>query len=713
MMKSEMRTFCDEYTDKLAPFSSTLKNALEKMPEYEADTVTEQWRLRLQEVCHRAETLNDKIVQQHAYLLIFGPLKSGKSTLMNAISGSYVSEVSSLPAYPALVYVRHGEDRAFRATTYSGRKIEFEDSQSMSEKVSEGHEELARRILEIEHGGEAFDPQKHFPDAIRRMDIQTSAEALAESGSVLVDTPGLYTRMRFGYDVMTRDFRDTASCAIFVVKSDNLFFEKVFEEFNELLGHFSRIFLVVNIDSSKRDLSANGSLEPSLESREPEAIVEAFQSLAMSAPLREAYEKGSLNVYPIDLLEAASKRLKLKAGDSEAEDSSQPDKEGFNPFLNDLTEYLNSSDYLREFIHDSLRVGENLQDEVDDVVSGEAAEKLESEASQGRKRLDEANTRLKALNELDNIDWKSAFSDVQLEKDRLLQEYKSKDRSELVLSMNEALGQWLDSDETLRSLRDNYLHPLIEKEAAKDAKSTLDQLRSMMTTKNGGARLSTEESQALERAGLHIDEIVPRLLQELSTEETPGAPSLELAPEEVPIKRSVLDILLFRNNKSVRERFFGRDGTVAVPSISKQKRISGKQLESLRDKITSYPQTDFPEIQQDYINRILGVYIEKLSQSLKDKRDSLQSEWLQQRTECEQQLNANREIQKLFEGLSAANAEFIQAVETLRDQYGTALDFDVQAAPGALSGDEPEPVENSEYPEEIPVLDDEDIYNAR
>ncbi|HHX83569.1 MAG TPA: hypothetical protein GX696_11390, partial [Pseudomonadaceae bacterium] len=357
MVKTEMRAFCNDYAEKLEPFSSTLSSALGRMPQQHATPLLDQWRLRLQEVCHRAETLSDKIGQQHAFLLIFGPLKSGKSTLMNAISGAYVSEVSSLPAYPALVYVRHGEERAFRATTYAGDKIEFESSQAMADKVSHGHEELAQRILEVERNGEAFDPQRHFPEAIRRMDVETPAEALAESGSVLVDTPGLYTRMRFGYDVMTRDFRDTASCAIFVVKSDNLFFEKVFEEFNELLGHFSRIFLVVNIDGSKRDLSADGSLEPSLESREPQAIVEAFQSLAMSAPLREAYEKGNLNVYPIDLLESASRRLKSQAGVEQGEDAEVPQNEGFSRFLNDLTEYLNSSDYHREFIYDTLRVG--------------------------------------------------------------------------------------------------------------------------------------------------------------------------------------------------------------------------------------------------------------------------------------------------------------------------------------------------------------------
>ena len=53
-------------------------------------------------------------------MLLFGPLKSGKSTLMNAIAHEYVSEVSSLPAYPCMVFVSHGATRCFDVTRYSG-----------------------------------------------------------------------------------------------------------------------------------------------------------------------------------------------------------------------------------------------------------------------------------------------------------------------------------------------------------------------------------------------------------------------------------------------------------------------------------------------------------------------------------------------------------------------------------------------------------------
>ena len=77
----------------------------------------------LNDIRARLRSLVEKLANQQAYLLIFGPLKSGKSTLMNAISGAYVSEVTSLPGYPCLVFVRHAEEPHFSVTRYNGREI--------------------------------------------------------------------------------------------------------------------------------------------------------------------------------------------------------------------------------------------------------------------------------------------------------------------------------------------------------------------------------------------------------------------------------------------------------------------------------------------------------------------------------------------------------------------------------------------------------------
>ncbi|HTF15562.1 MAG TPA: dynamin family protein, partial [Burkholderiales bacterium] len=311
----------------------------------------------------RLRSLTDKLENQHAYLLIFGPLKSGKSTLMNAISGAYVSEVTSLPGYPCLVFVQDSDSARYSVTRYNGRESVFASGLELKSVVEDAHRALADQIRAAEEREEAFDPGTSFPEAIRRVDIKLPVPALGESAMVLVDTPGLYSRMNFGYDVLTREFRHSAACAVFVVKTDNLFLEQVFAEFTQLLGLFSRIFIVVNVDVSKRDLAPDGSLRPSAESENPERVLEAFKTLSMAGPLRAAYDSGRVRIHAVDLLHAASTSLSRADGN----DFRLPT---FDAFQNELTEYLNSTDYTREFIRDSLRQARTLCGEMQATISG-------------------------------------------------------------------------------------------------------------------------------------------------------------------------------------------------------------------------------------------------------------------------------------------------------------------------------------------------------
>ena len=306
-MKTEISNFCTVCSQSLATIPGAIEKAAAQF-ESAGDTLRTPLAT-LNDLRARLKSLTDKLENQHAYLLIFGPLKSGKSTLMNAVSGAYVSEVTSLPGYPCLVFVQHAEAIRYSTTRYNGRETVFANGQELGDMMEESHQLLAVRIRKAEEQGVQFDPRKDFPDALRRVDIKLPVPSLGESAMVLVDTPGLYSRMNFGYDVLTREFRDSAACAVFVVKTDNLFLEQVFAEFNQLLGLFSRIFIVVNVDASKRDLAPDGTLRPSAESENPKRVVEAFKTLSMTGPLRAAYDQGRVRIHAVDLLSAAALRL--------------------------------------------------------------------------------------------------------------------------------------------------------------------------------------------------------------------------------------------------------------------------------------------------------------------------------------------------------------------------------------------------------------------
>ena len=253
-MRTVLSEFCEAFENELRPILDPVQQAAEALAGAPEDVPAKRVLPALRDLRHQISALIDKVAEQQAYVLIFGPVKSGKSTFMNALSAAYVSEVTCLPAYPCMVYVSHSDEPGFKVTHYDGREAAFTHRDALREIVADGHYQLTRRIREAELAGETFDPAVHMPDAIRKVDIKLDIPDLAQSGAVLVDTPGLYTRMKFGYDRMTRDFRNAAACAIFIVKTDNLFLEQVFDEFGELLELFSRIFLVVNLDSTKKEI---------------------------------------------------------------------------------------------------------------------------------------------------------------------------------------------------------------------------------------------------------------------------------------------------------------------------------------------------------------------------------------------------------------------------------------------------------------------------
>ena len=289
-MRTLLSQFCEEFGQVAKPLIDPLTAASDTLTAVGASTPVREILPDLLDSAHQLRSLAQKVEEQQAYVLIFGPLKSGKSTLMNAIAASYVSEVTTLPAYPCMVFVSYSEQREYQIERYNGRVDTLHDQAALRMHVNRAHNDLAENIREVERTGADFDPGTHFPDAIRRIDVRVPAQQLKESGTVVVDTPGLYTKMKFGYSRMTKEFRNTATCAIFVVKTDNLFLEQVFDEFHQLLEIFSRIFLVVNLDTTKKDLRPDGSLVPSLESEDPLRLIEAFENLSMNTSLKEAAE---------------------------------------------------------------------------------------------------------------------------------------------------------------------------------------------------------------------------------------------------------------------------------------------------------------------------------------------------------------------------------------------------------------------------------------
>ncbi|MEM0965957.1 MAG: dynamin family protein [Verrucomicrobiota bacterium] len=584
-MKTEIRDFCSSLASALKPFQQSVDQAMPEIHKASNSFDLGDLLNGLNTDRQEMEKVLDQVLSEEAYLLIFGPLKSGKSTLMNAISGFYVSEVSSLPAYPCLVYVRHSETPQFSLSRYAGTTTSFPDNSTLQQVIRDSHSDLAQAIKETEDNGETFDPETHSQNAIRRVDIGLTATELDQGAAVLVDTPGLYAKMKFGYDRMTREFRDRAACAIFVVKADNLFLEPVFDEFNDLLSNFSRIFLVVNIDHSKKDLEPDGRLRPSLESTDPEQIVEAFRSLAINTTIRRAFEEGRLQVYPIDLLHSAQKILSKDSLGTEESDGGSG-HERFQALSDDLEEYLNGSDYVREFKSDTFRRVDRFEGGLETHLGKGASDHFDAMKMAVQKRVENANTRVSSVDVLREVDWNVLFADAMDEHDKVLRSDAERYLNRLTSRVSEVVDAWFESDESLLQLEKDRLEPLLEREALGIMEESRHRMRVLLSAPNAGAKFSPDEVGALLFLDIDLNQRLAQEIGEIESTSIPPTADVSVDSSQIPVKRAFGDFLLFRSGARVRKAFFG-------PAASPSKKIAPEQKEKRLGSVGRQHLTDY------------------------------------------------------------------------------------------------------------------------
>ncbi len=547
-MLTQLGAFSDRFDALVRPALQPLDRALAALAAADADVPGKAIQGPLRELRSQLQALCDKVREQQAYVLLFGPLKSGKSTLMNALAGAYVSEVSSLPAYPCLVFVGAGERREYVATRYDGSTQSWNDARAFADDLGRAHVELAQALRAAEQKGVDFEPQERFPQAIRRVDVRVPASELASTGATLVDTPGLYTRMRFGYDRMTREFRNAAACAVFVVRSDTLFLEQAFAEFHQLLALFSRVYLVVNVDSHKRDLSPDGKLVPSLEQTQPERVLQAFESLAMTAPLQQARAEGRLRLFACDLQRAASAALQGGGAAAPAD---------FAAFQQDLRGFLASAEYLAAFLRDALQRARALLSDAGILLASADVQRLRQGLATCDDKLAWTGEEERGLQQALAHDLAPAFAPLASEITATAARIGQDAGARLLRGLGAAVDTWFLSGHSLQALAREQWQPLVDEFRAEAAATARRAVEAQLSQERFGLALPAGVAELLRRAGVDARAELLRALDRLGAMAWPEAAQLRLDVGAIPLRRSVVDLVTFRSGDRVRERLFG------------------------------------------------------------------------------------------------------------------------------------------------------------
>ncbi len=686
-MRTLLSHFCEEFGEVVRPLLTPLESSTDSLSSSPPTVPVHKLLPGLRESRHQLRALADKVEEQQAYVLIFGPLKSGKSTLMNAVATSYVSEVTTLPAYPCMVFVAHAEKREYVLTQYNGQQETLHDPAALRMHINRAHNDLAERIREIEQTGADFEPSVHYPEAIRRLDVRVPAPHLGASGTVLVDTPGLYTRMKFGYDRMTREFRDSAACAVFVVKTDNLFLEQVFNEFNQLLELFSRIFLVVNLDTTKKDLRPDGSLVPSLESEDPLRIIEAFENLSMSSPIKTAAEEGRLKIYPADLMNAASRRLRdgIDGPGSSAEtpDSAAPGNQAdFEGFLGDLTEYLNSSDYLAAFLGDSLRHARNLVEQIGVHLHDDSVQDLQQHVAELEQRRDAAQARQSRLEQLLTHPWADAFGGL----DHRLEDAASSSETDLpdctVRSLAGEVAQWFEQDSSLKTLEEDAIPGVLRTCQQELISSMMAGLRRSNHQQAPGVPVPDAILAQAAASGIDLKALAKAAVDEIDASQAIEHATLPLHKRPTPVRKGFWDWVMFRGQDKVRERMFGPKGSNKLNRVAKQKRLGEAGRRFMQGETTDFVHDFFPRtserlaqwIAQSYAHHLVKGVLGAIESAAATSRSELSSV----QSELEQVADLSRSVEQLEQAVTTTSAQLEELTQRYGDTNPSMLELPVE-----------------------------------
>ncbi len=681
-MRTLLARFCEEFDEAVRPVLAPVEQATAQLAATKANLDAKRVLPQLRDLAHQVQVLIDKVAQQQAYVLIFGPLKSGKSTFMNAMCAAYVSEVTCLPAYPCMVYVSHAEEPQFVVTRYSANRETYTDQDRMHALVAEAHEKLNSRIQEVEATGEGFDPAVHMPEAIRRIDVKVPAGDLKQSGAVLVDTPGLYSRMKFGYDRMTRDFRDAAACAIFIVKTDNLFLEQVFNEFQELLDLFSRIFLIVNIDSTKKDLAPDGRLRPSLEHKDPSRIIQAFETLAMTGPLKEAADENRLQIYPVDLLGSASARIRHAHGDEpdldEGEVSDQHDttrvRESFDHVLGELTDYLNSNDYLKAFLMDSLRRADTLMNEMATIAESDAVTSLDEGVARLQAQRDQAHARVEAVRRLQMIDWRGKAADLQEALTDAARHRTAELEQHAVDRLATDLDAWFASDRSLKSLNEDGLTPLFRRTHESMVRVVGEAVDRLMGTRPGGLAVDTRTLDDLRTAGLDLTTLGRELASPLKPGPDAARVHSDLTTGSIPIGRRLIDWITFRSQASMRRKVLGpaENPDLTIPQPVKERRLGQPAREAMQDTGREQINAMTAEATEKLPAQVAHRYAAAIKDRLAKDLDRLDKAADADRRTADQHLEEAKRLQSSVRKMRAQVEDTREGVQSLTHRFGEA-----------------------------------------
>jgi dynamin family protein len=180
------------------------------------------------------DALLAEFTRRRVRIALYGEVKAGKSTLLNAVAGAPLSPVAFDPLTSVPVRVTHGSSTTWKVG----------DRQVSS--VAELERLMRDGAVEPATNGHALPPE---------VVVETNLELLELGGQVdLLDTPGVGSEARF--DAVTAEAMRSLDAVVVVVRYPALFTQFTRQLMEALESDIGKLFVVWNLDAGCAELTA-------------------------------------------------------------------------------------------------------------------------------------------------------------------------------------------------------------------------------------------------------------------------------------------------------------------------------------------------------------------------------------------------------------------------------------------------------------------------
>ncbi|MFT7542839.1 MAG: hypothetical protein ACI9K5_003821, partial [Gammaproteobacteria bacterium] len=278
MHRSQFSSFSESLGASLAPLLVSLQDCGRLVADLDG-AVTQRVAKSMLSVRSVLEETLVEASERRPHLLVAGPPKSGKSTLMVALARNYVTKVSDQPTLPAPVRVTHAPAWSVVLVRNDGTQELFKEPARARIEIQTAHRSWADGVRRAELARQEFDPRGTLPRGVRLVELQAPARALAESRLALVEVPHIPLELSLAREHVLGPLNNEVAATVLVLRTEDLARPEMLRAYEPLLRESESVHLVLNMDRDRADLGADGKRVCTMDTENPVGVVESFQAL--------------------------------------------------------------------------------------------------------------------------------------------------------------------------------------------------------------------------------------------------------------------------------------------------------------------------------------------------------------------------------------------------------------------------------------------------